>query len=95
MAADLDRASRVEWSAGEVQDEREKEEHNIQYAVYVHEGGGELHDMQKLEDGTQEENNFQITRAARWEHVAAKSQEGAAQLCQQVRYTEEARTYER
>ena len=56
-----------------------KKKHSIQYAVYVHEGGGELHGMQKLEDGTQEENNFQIrsgNMGTRGGEVARRSSAG-------------------
>ena len=59
LGADMDTARRAEWLASEMQDEREKENQSIQNAVHVHEGGGELNDLQKLEDRPQEKNKFQ------------------------------------
>ena len=48
MEADKDKAQRAEWSAGEMQDEREKEQQSIKHAVHIHDRGGELGDMQNL-----------------------------------------------
>ena len=78
---DMDNARLAEWSAGEVQDERDKVKQSIQCAVHVHEIGGALNDMQKLEDPTHVENNFQKRRAPMWEHVATTWHEGTAYVC--------------
>ena len=43
------------------------------YAAHVHDTGGQHKDMQKLE--------YRTRRAARWERMAAKQQEGPAYAC--------------
>ena len=51
-----------------------KKGRRFKYAVQMHAGGGELDDMQKIEDRKHEKDNFKIRRL---DHMA-KSQERAA-----------------
>ena len=49
-----------------MQDERDREEPSIQYAVRFHEGGGEHTDMQRLEDREEEKSIFDKDKLQDW-----------------------------
>ena len=90
--ADLDKASRAEWLAGEMHQERENVKHIIGYAVRFHDDGGHLNDMQSVAERPQGKSNFRIKPAATWQHDAGTQQEGSAEVCKHV--GKKRRTYE-
>ena len=59
LGADLDRASRAECLASEMQGERDKVKQGIKYAALFHEHQGELDDIGSLKERTQGQSYFQ------------------------------------
>ena len=58
----MDKGSRAEWLTNEMQDEREKDKHQVSSSF-------------------SNSRNEQFCRAATWERVAVKQQEGSASVC--------------
>ena len=61
-----------------------REKQNINCAVFFHVGGGELNDMQELEERKQEKINFKRRRVEIWKQIAGKTQVGTTYVCEKL-----------
>ena len=90
LGADLDRASRAECLASEMQGERDKVKQGIKYAALFHEHQGELDDIGSLKRERKDRAIFNSKKkAARWQHDAAGKQEGSAYVCKRCGNTDQ------